>query len=61
MKGTRGGCEEWSLTAYLVERESGLAAHVLEQQLGDIQMLPMTGEVQGRVASLKVNMKNACK
>ena len=45
---TEGPC-----LAYLVQSESSLAAHVLEQQLGDLQMLPMTGVVQGRVASLQ--------
>ena len=41
------------MCVYLVQGENGLAAHVLEQQLGDLQMLPMTGVVQGRVASLQ--------
>ena len=43
--------------AYLVESESSLTAHMLEQQLGDLQMLPTTGEVQGRVAPLDAEGK----
>ena len=42
-----------SSKAYLVQGESGLATHVLEQQLGDLQLLPKTGVVQGRVAPLQ--------
>ena len=42
------------MNGYLVEGESGLATHVLEQQLGDLEMLPTTGMVQQRVARLSV-------
>ena len=42
---------------HLVQGESGLAAHVLEQQLGDLQLLPTTGVVQRRVASLSAHKR----
>ena len=37
---------------YLVQCESGLAAHVLEKQLGDLHILPTAGKVQCRIAIL---------
>ena len=46
------------MCVYLVQGENGLAAHVLEQQLGDLQMLLTTGVVQRRVASLPTVQKN---